>query len=172
MFMQEKEKTLHEAVVCFLIRDKKILLAKKGGEIGKGLWNGYGGGIENRDKNEKMAAVREVEEESGGIMVLYQNLEKVADTYFKNTKEDGTTFVCHVAVFLVRKWIGVARTTEEMLEPTWFDMGNIPKDQMLPADKIWLPVVLSGKKIIVNASYGPHQGSLIGKVGIQEVNSF
>lgn len=170
--MQEEEKTLYEAVACFFIRDGKILLAKKGGKIGKGLWNGYGGGIEKEDKSPEEATAREVDEESGGIKVLPENLEKVADTYFHNTKEDGTTFVCRVIMFFAYIWEGEPSPTEEMLAPTWFDIKNIPKGQMLPADKVWLPIVLSGKKIIVKANYGPRQGFLIGDVDIQYVDSF
>ena len=169
---KSEEKTLYKAVLCFLVRPQKVLLNKKVLAIGEGLWNGYGGGIETTDKSPKDAAAREVEEESGGIQVLPRNLETVAEAFIHNTKEDGTTFVCHVSVFLAREWIGVPSSTEEMIEPTWFDFRNLPKKKLLEADRIWLPIVLSGEKIIVKARYGPHQKYLIGAVDIQYVDSF
>jgi 8-oxo-dGTP diphosphatase len=166
----EQEKTLYEAVVCFFVRDGQVLLARKMKKIGKGKWNGYGGGIETGE-DERKACVREVKEETGGVIIEEKDLEKVADTYFHNTKEDGEKFICHVAVFFVSKWRGEVVNTDEMIEPTWFDFDKIPGTEMMPADAVWLPIIFSGKKIIVNASYGPHQASLIGEVKIDYVES-
>jgi 8-oxo-dGTP diphosphatase len=166
----EQEKTLYEAVVCFFIRNGQVLLARKMKKIGKGKWNGYGGGIESGE-DEKQACTREVKEETGGVIIVEKDLEKVADTYFHNTKEDGSKFICHVAVFLVSRWQGQIINTDEMTEPTWFDFAKIPVAEMLPADAIWLPIVFSGKKIIVKASYGPHQANLIDEVKIDYVES-
>jgi hypothetical protein len=56
--------------------------------------------------------------------------------------------------------------------PTWFDFDKIPTDKMLPADKVWLPIVLSGKKILFKANYGPRQSYMIGESEIQYVDSF
>jgi 8-oxo-dGTP diphosphatase/2-hydroxy-dATP diphosphatase len=169
---KEKEKILYEAVVLFFIRDGKVLLAIKKKKIGKGLWNGYGGGIEPEDLTPKDAAVRELGEESGGMTTSVDKLTQVADTCFHNTTEDGTTFVCHMLVYFAYEWKGEARETDEMSLPTWFDFDKIPTDKMLPADKVWLPIVLSGKKIIFKANYGPHQSYMIGETEIQYVDSF
>ena len=159
MKKKPEEKVLCEAVLSFLVRPKKVLLAKKMAKIGAGLWNGHGGGIENGQSPEE-AAVAELKQEAG-VMVLERNLEKVAELYMHNTTEDGTKFTCHVIVFFVRIWNGAPISTEEMSDPTWFDFDEIPINQMLPADKHWLPLVLSGKKIKVDASYGPHQKKLL-----------
>ena len=169
---KEKEKILCEAVVLFFIRDGKVLLAIKKKKIGKGLWNGYGGGIEPVDLTPKHATIRELGEESGGMSTSIDKLTQVADTYFHNTTEDGPTFVCHMLVYFAYEWNGEPSETEEMSLPTWFDFDKIPTDKMLPADKIWLPIVLSGKKIKFKASYGPHQAYMIGEPEIEYIDSF
>ena len=172
----EEEKVLYNATACFLIKENKILLGLKTQKIGKNCWNGYGGGIEKGESAIK-AAVRELKEETSknkndGIIALPENLEKIAIVDFHNTKSDGETFVCRVHFYLVRKWEGEAQETKEMIKPTWFEIDNLPFNQMMPADKIWLPVALSGKSIVAKAYYGPFQKELIGDVGINYVESF
>lgn len=166
-----EQKVLLQATLCFLVKDKKVLLAKKMKKIGKGFWNGYGGGIENGE-NPETAAIRELWEESDGIETMLEHLEKVAVLDFHNTKEDGTNFVCQVHTYLVRTWQGDAVATNEMSNPTWFNVNELPLSEMLPADKKWLPLILAGKKIQVKAWYGPHQQALLRDVEIKEVDSF
>lgn len=165
------EKELTQATCCFPLKDNKILLAIKAKYIGQGCWNGYGGGIETGE-NPAEAAVRELEEESGGVIASPENLEKVAEIDFHNTKSDGKIFVCKVHFYLVRDWRGEIRETEEMLNPTWFEINNLPIDELMPADKYWLPVVLSGKKIKASPKLGPFQKILLEDFEIEEVDSF
>lgn len=167
----EKEKELAHATCCFLVKDNKILLARKGKYIGQGCWNGYGGGIEEGE-NPAEAAVRELKEESGEIIALPEDLEKVAEIDFHNTKSDGKVFICKVHFYFVRNWQGEARETEEMLNPTWFEINNLPLDELMPADRKWLPAVLSDKKIKANPKYGPFQKTLLEDFEIEEVDSF
>lgn len=171
-----KEKVLHNATACFLIKKNKILLGLKTQKIGKGCWNGYGGGIEDGESVIE-AAIRELKEETGrnkaeGVIALPEHLEKIAIVDFHNTKSDGETFVCRVHFYIVKKWDGEARETEEMIKPTWFEIDNLPFNRMMPADKIWFPVALSGRKIVAKACYGPFQKELIGDVEINYVDSF
>jgi len=169
---KEEEKTLHKAVIVFIMFGSLVLLAKKTKKIGKGLWNGYGGGIEDGESPED-AAVRETFEENDyDIIIKKEHLTQVADTYFHNTKEDGSTFVLNAKVYVVSKYSGTPKPSDEMSDPTWFNKNNLPLDKMMPADKIWLPIVLSGKKIKFKVSYGPHQAYMIGEPEIQYVDSF
>jgi hypothetical protein len=39
----------------------------------------------------------------------------------------------------------------------------------MPADRVWLPLVLAGKMIQVKAAYAPFQSELIGEVQIEQV---
>ncbi len=168
---KEEEKTLYRAVIVFIMFGDLVLLAKKTKKIGKGLWNGYGGGIEDGESPED-AAVRETSEESVGITIEKKDLLKVADTYFHNTKEDGSNFTLNAVVYIVKKYKGTPSDTEEMIDPTWFNKNNLPLDQMMPADKIWVPIVLSGKKIKFYVSFGPHQAYMTSEPRIEYVDSF
>jgi len=165
----EREKTLLNAVLVLPVNKeaKKVLLALKSRKIGAGCWNGYGGGIK-KDESPKRAAVRELKEESG-LIVAFRNLSKAAIVSFRNTKKDGSTFICKVHVYFAYQWSGKIKETSEMKSPTWFDISALPLNKMMPSDRKWLPVVLDGKKIIATASYGPFQKNLIGKVAIREV---
>ena len=166
------EKELLYATACFLKKGNKILLGIKGRHIGEGCWNGYGGGINPGEKPEK-AAIRELfEETNGGIIALPENLNKIAEIDFHNTKSDGKTFVCKVHFYLVNKWQGSPKETEEMLNPTWFDIDKLPLEKMMPADKKWLPVALSGKKIKARPKLGPFQKELLEDFEIEEVDFF
>ena len=162
-----EEKVSTNATLCFLIKENKVLLAMKADKIGKDCWNGYGGGIENGE-SPNQSAIRELEEEAG-VVTFAEVMEKVAIVDFHNTKSDGKQFVCRVYVYLVRRWSGEPQETEEMLTPTWFEIDNLPFSQMMPADRIWLPYVLSGKKIMAEAHLGPFQKTLIKDVVVDQV---
>ncbi|KKU79037.1 MAG: Hydrolase [Parcubacteria group bacterium GW2011_GWA2_47_7] len=165
-----EEKVLHLATVVFPVHGKEILLARKTRKIGAGCWNGYGGGP-NEGEGLLDAAVRELEEESG-IRAFASDLTKIAVIDFHNTKTDGTTFVARVHFYTVSSWKGEPQSTDEMTDPTWFPVGGLPLDEMMPADSVFLPVALSGKKIIGSAHYGPFQKELLGPVTFSEVDEF
>lgn len=162
-----EEKKLLEATLGFLIKDKKVWLAIKTRNIGQGRWNGYGGGVEPEDKNIIECLKREIKKECG-VKISEKEIEKVAIIDFYNTKSDGETFVCKVHVFFVKDWEGELKESEEMATPTIFEINNLPLENMMPADKEWLPLVLEGKKLIAEYYYGPFQKELIrdGKIGI------
>ena len=174
-----EEKTLEKATVCFLKKEGRILLALKTKKIGMGRWNGYGGGIEHNE-NAKIAAVRELKEETGeeepgddkGIIALPEDLEKIAVVDFHNTKSDGDTFICQCHFYLVHKWTGELKETEEMINPTWFDIDNLPYEQMMPADIDYLPTVLNGKKLKAKSYLGPFQKEKLKDTEIEIVQFF
>ena len=58
-----------------------------------------------------------------------------------------------MSVFLVRKWSGTPAETGEM-KPEWFDVHNLPLDEMWSGDKYWLPKVLEGIKLKGEFLYG------------------
>jgi 8-oxo-dGTP pyrophosphatase MutT (NUDIX family) len=168
--IMEEEKILTDATLCFLIEGNRVLLAKKARKIGKGCWNGYGGGIEKGETPEQ-AMVREFWKEAE-VVISENDLEKVAIFNGHNITSEGEKFVCHVHVFLARKWEGEPVETEEMLEPTWFDLDDLPFGQMMPADKEWLSYIFRGGKFVVEAYYDPFQQTSLKDVVIREVDGF
>jgi len=166
----EKEKILSDATLCYLIKGDEVLLPLKTMKIGKGCRNGYGGGIENREK-QKMSAIRELKEESGGVIADSSDLQKVALIDFHNTTADGKKFICKVHVYLIKNWREEPIATDEMADPKWFSINSLP-DNLMSADKEWLPLVLKGEKITAMAEYGPHQKKLLAPVEITRVESF
>ena len=130
-----------ETTLCLLKKDNEILLAMKKRGFGEGKYNGVGGKIENGETPEE-AMLRETQEE---ISVTPTKYEKVGflefDEYYKGKKEK---VAFHL--YIVNEWTGDPTESEEM-NPTWFDINDIPYDKMFPDDKYWLPLILEGKKI-------------------------
>ncbi len=129
----EKEKML-EATLGFLIKDGKIWLAVKTRKIGKGCWNGYGGGVEPEDKNLLESLKREVEQECG-VQISETATKKVAIIDYHNEKSEGGIYVVKVHTFFIKDWKGEPQTSEEMATPTLFEINNLPFEKMMPADK-------------------------------------
>ncbi len=138
---------LRQATLCFLCRDKEILLAMKKRGFGKGRYNGPGGKPEGLESVEE-AIKREVKEEIG---VEVGKMEKVAvlDFYFASKPEWNQ----QVTVFKSIEWQGEPVESEEMA-PEWFVNEKIPYEKMWPDDIYWLPKVIEGKKIRASFLFG------------------
>ena len=145
--------------ICFLVKENKVCLAMKKRGHGVGRWNGTGGKpLEGEELEE--TAKRETQEE---IEVEMLDVEKVADIEFKDlptkTSHFATAYIC-------TKWKGTPAETDEM-RPQWFDIENIPYDLMWSADKIWIPLVLSGRR--VKAVFEYSEGDILEKSEITEI---
>ncbi len=99
-------------------------------------------------------------------------MDKVAVVDFENTKSDGSSFVCKVHFFIIKEWNGEAVNTDEMVDPKFFKINDLPFGDMMLADREFFPLILNGKKITATAKYGPYQKELLGPVIIQEVSCF
>ena len=106
--------------------------------FGKGRWNGFGGKVELGETIEG-AAEREVFEEAG---VRVKDLEKMGVIEFENP---GDPQSLEVHIFKAISFVGNPTESDEV-KPRWFDIDEIPFDQMWPDDKYWLPLFLEGKK--------------------------
>lgn len=137
---------MRKTTLCYVIDEEngKILLGLKKIKLGKGKYNGFGGGIEGEETPEQ-AAVRELAEEAG-IEAKANDLEKVAELDFRFPFAQGKNWDQIVNVFITRNWNGIPKETDEM-SPKWFGMNEIPYDKMWGEDLHWLPPVLQGKKI-------------------------
>ncbi len=150
------------STLCFLFNDKEILLAMKKRGFGQGKWNGLGGKVENEDIKE--AAAREVSEEIG-VIVERDKLQEAAiiNFYFEATH----LFECHV--FTAQEWSGTPTETDEM-KPQWFAHDQVPFHDMWPADQMWIPIVLSGKKIKATVQFD-NEGKIVQKFKWEEWKS-
>lgn len=132
-----------KSVLVFLFKREKdgcsqICLGRKKTGVGKGMWNGIGGKVEKGESSAE-AAVREVKEE---VSVAIEpndlcHLGKIT------TFEPDSNWA--VDVFTCRTLDGKIAESEEM-EPMWFNIEEIPYDQMWESDKIWMPKVLRDEK--------------------------
>lgn len=130
-----------ETTLLLLRKENQILLAKKKRGFGEGKYNGVGGKIECNETIEE-AMIRECEEE---IFVTPTEYEKVGEiTFLEYVKEEETLLTFHL--FIATNWDNEPNESDEMI-PKWFDIENIPYDEMFPDDKYWLPEVLKGNKI-------------------------
>lgn len=132
---QKKKKVL---TLCMVVQDQRILLGMKKKGFGVGRWNGFGGKVEEGETIEQ-AATREVHEESG---IRVSEMEKVGIINFEFENEPK---VLEVHIFRVMNFTGEPTESEEM-KPQWFDVDEIPYNEMWSDDIYWLPLILQGKK--------------------------
>ena len=135
------------STLSFLIKDASVYLSEKKRGFGKGYLNGYGGKVGEGESIEN-AAIRELNEEAG-LTVNLQKLQRVAIINF--FEEDRQIFECHV--FFVSVWNGEIKESEEMAQPVLYDLNNLPYERMWDGDRVWLPLVFSGKKIKADVYY-------------------
>jgi len=152
-----------KATTCLLRRDGQILLAMKKRGFGVNKWNGVGGkqqGSEDIDTT----AVREVAEEIK-VKIDPQDLDRIAvfKFYFPHQPE----WNMEVYFYFCYKWPGEPEETEEM-KPQWFNLDQIPYDQMWDDDKYWLPRVLQGEKL-KGEFYFDKTNNKIEKVNIEKI---
>jgi len=126
------------AVLCFIIKDGKILLAMKKRGFGKGWWNGAGG--KPKEGEELIDAVyREMQEELG-ITPKDPKHHGILHFFFDDETPDW-----QVHVFRAEDFSGEPTESEEM-RPAWFALEEIPYDKMWSDDPHWLPLLLEGKR--------------------------
>ena len=124
--------------LCIPYKHPQILLGMKKRGFGAGRWNGFGGKVKDGEGIEK-AAQREMQEESG---IVIGALEKVGIMDFEF---EGNPEILEVHIFCVKDFSGEMVESDEM-KPEWFNINKIPFEFMWPADKLWLPMFLGGKK--------------------------
>ncbi len=149
-----------DAVLCFIVQDRKVLLIHKKTGLGAGKINAPGGRIE-RGESSAEAAVRECEEEVG---LRPSGLEKRADLSFHFT--DG--FSLHCSAFFADSYTGTPVETDEA-DPFWCDIEEIPFPRMWEDDSSWLPMSLGGRRIIGRFIF---DGDRMLSKEIHEVESF
>ena len=150
--------------LAYLVTNNKICLGYKKRGFGEGLWNGYGGKVENGE-TVLGAAVREIKEEST-VIVKERDLKEVAQIDFHFL--DGSHL--HVHTFFTTTWQGDPVETEEM-RPEWFPFDAIPYDLMWKDDVHWMPRALKGE-LLTGSVHFDETDREITKMSWQSVDSF
>ncbi len=125
------------ATLLFVTEASRVLLIRKLRGLGAGKINGPGGRIE-KGETPLEAAVREVHEETG---VIPSEVVEHGELRFQFV--DG--YSIHVWVFRATAHSGEAIQTEEAI-PQWTAYEQIPYDEMWADDRLWLPLLLEGKR--------------------------
>jgi 8-oxo-dGTP diphosphatase len=127
------------ATLCFIVKDRRILLIRKKRGLGAGKINGPGGRLEPGETT-LAAAIRETQEEVG-LTPLEVDERGVLHFQFA----DG--YSLHCTVFLARDFTGELIETEEAA-PLWCDTCSIPYHEMWEDDQHWLPHMIVGKSFM------------------------
>jgi len=106
-------------------KNERVLLGKKRRGFGVGLFNGFGGKVEEEDHSVYESALRELEEEA--TIKALDCIEVGRITFDWIDEEDKCPWLVHV--FRVTKFSGIPEMTEEMI-PEWFSYDEIPFDRM------------------------------------------
>lgn len=122
------------ATLTFVIQDGRMLLIRKKRGLGAGKINAPGGRL---DAGESWldGAVREVQEE---LHVTPLDPAYVGENRFQFV--DG--YSIHVAVFRATRFEGEPTETDEAV-PLWFDLAQLPYEEMWADDPLWLPHVIA-----------------------------
>jgi len=122
----------------------EVLLGLKKTGFGAGKWVALGGHIEPGEKPEA-AAVREVEEESG-LVVLTDSLAHMASIEFRFPSRPSWNQTAEV--FTTWAYQGEAAESSEVA-PAWYREDELPLDRMWDDARYWLPLVLAGQHVDV-----------------------
>jgi 8-oxo-dGTP diphosphatase len=125
------------ATLVYVVRDDRVLLIRKKRGLGAGKINAPGGRVDPGESLED-CAIREVQEE---LVVTPRNLVWAGENLFQFV--DG--YSLHAHVFRATGFEGTPTETDEAI-PYWFDINQLPYDEMWEDDRIWLPLVFSNER--------------------------
>lgn len=113
------------------------------------------GGKPKPEESIEEALLRETQEEIGVIPKVFKRMATLNFLFPDVPKEKN--WDQQVCVFLVENWEGEPQESEEMA-PKWFNITEIPFEEMWPDDQHWLPKVLQGIPIIGHFTMNQNQG--------------
>ncbi|XP_049759059.1 oxidized purine nucleoside triphosphate hydrolase isoform X2 [Elephas maximus indicus] len=126
--------------LVLVLQPQRVLLGMKKRGFGAGRWNGFGGKVEEGETVEE-GAKRELQEESG---LTADTLHKVGQITFEFV---GSPEPMDVHIFCTDHVQGTPTESDEM-RPQWFQLDQIPFNDMWPDDSYWFPLLLQKKKFL------------------------
>ena len=130
-------KPTERATLLFTLQNNQVLLIHKKRGLGAGKINGPGGRIDPGE-TPMQCAVREVQEE---LMITPKNVKEAGKLYFQFV--DGLAI--EGFVFTATAYEGTPTETAEAI-PAWIDKDKIPYEKMWADDRLWLPLLLEGRR--------------------------
>lgn len=146
-----------EQTLCHIINKNKLLLKKATRGVSQGMWNGLGGKIDENESSTE-CVIREVKEETG-LDITDLQYHGLMQFYFHGKNEP-----LKVHLYSTTNFEGEPRGTEEG-ELQWFNINELPYEQMWEDDKYWLNHMLENKKF--NANFYFNENKKITKYEIE-----
>lgn len=134
--------------LVFVKRNRQVLLGLKTRGLGAGLWNGFGGKVENKEAVVE-AAIRELREESN-LVVPENKLQPLGVVTYE---EERNPNVSVVYVFSADTYEGDIKPSEEMNPIQWYSYDDIPYNSMWLDAKLWYPLMLKGQCFSAHVGY-------------------
>lgn len=131
-------KAVDKATLLFVVQNDKVLLIRKKRGLGAGKINGPGGKLESAE-TAQACAHREVFEELCITVSESSNRGRLRFQFIDGYSID-------VQVFVASAYEGIPAETDEAI-PLWFNIDDIPYEEMWADDRIWLPRVLRGERV-------------------------
>jgi 8-oxo-dGTP diphosphatase len=128
-------KPRESATLCFVREHERVLMIRKKRGLGAGKINGVGGRLEGGESPLE-GILRETREELG---ITLGDPVKRGELHFQFL--DGYSLFC--TVFVASRFEGTPIETEEAV-PLWFNIRQLPFDEMWEDDELWLPQALEG----------------------------
>lgn len=129
---------VHKATLIFVVQANKVLLIRKKRGLGAGKINGPGGKLDPGETSQQCAH-REIREELCIEVVDSKHAGRLRFQFVDAYSID-------VQIFIASSFRGTPTETDEAI-PVWFNIADIPYEEMWADDRIWLPRVLSGEQV-------------------------
>jgi len=136
---------MHQTTLLLLFNGSPtthVLLGYKKKGFGKGKFTGIGGKVEEHE-TVREAAIREMQEETQ-IEVEEKHLNFAGKVTFHFPTKTEWDLAIHV--FWAQKWSGTPTECEE-IRPEWFQIDDLPFQNMWDDAKYWYPIILDGAQI-------------------------
>jgi ADP-ribose pyrophosphatase YjhB (NUDIX family) len=145
-YLKNTSSNLKARTSCFLLDGDKILLGKKLEGIGEGYYVGVGGKQKKGESLEETLK-RELDEEISVTPVKFGQVATLNFYFIENSKWNQKVYV-----YLCEKWKGEPIETSE-IKPVWFDVSEIPFNEMWEDALYYLPYILREKVVIDDFLY-------------------
>ncbi len=128
-------------IVCtlmFVVQGEGVLLTRKRRGLGEGKINGPGGKVDPGETPLE-CAIRETQEE---LCITPEDVHLAGELFFH--AEDMPKI--HAYAYIAQNFTGTPTETDEAI-PIWFDIKQIPFEEMWQDDEYWLGAALAGSRI-------------------------